>query len=700
MSEGAINRRRFMTLSAGVVSLPAAGFVATAGRARVEAQADSAVMQPRLAQPIQTPDVVEFQIREYLRMRIPKLEVPATAAEWTAESARLRKLVLHDVLFHGWPKEWLTAPAPFEDLGFVPSGPGYRIRKLRFEIVPGFTSVALLYEPEKVTRKLPATLNLNGHSPHGKAAEYKQKRCINNAKRGILALSPEWPECGELGVPENNHWFGAHLNLVGANATGFFFLSMSRPLDYLWDHPNVDRQRIGVTGLSGGAWQTIVLSALDERVHAAIPVSGYFPMVGGVARRGDIGDLEYNPPDLRMHVDYTTLTAMRAPKPTLLIYATEDPYCCLSPVEKLELYDPVVPFYKLYGKEAAFAFHENTDPGTHNYQLDNRQQSYAFFNTHFGLKGDAKEIPVDHELKSCEELVVGIPADNLTILGLARKIAAGRRRDAIPAEGPARTAWAQKARENLAKIVRYASVTVKHPWAMAATKRIGVATISYRLQMSNDLSATAISVRTATTLPAAPVMCVLNDAGFQAVKQEVYTVPSTAPVSANCRANPVAFQANRGQDVWAVNLLFTGDASPDALGEAKAEFANSALYTQLIASIGDRPLGLQVAQLIAVLKWAKARGGSTAPCRIDSTGIRSQITTLVAVALEPGLVGDVVIREGMPSFQHLLDKAVTYQDAPDLFCLDLYRDFDVDPLVALAGETKITQKFLGAGGTC
>ena len=118
----------------------------------------------------------------------------------------------------------------------------------------------------------------------------------------------------------------SHLNLVGTCATGLFYLAMRRGLDYLWEHPNVDQNRIGVTGLSGGAWQTIVLSALDERVAVAIPVSGYFAFISGIERNSDVGDIEYNPPDFRVDFDYTVLTAMRAPRPTLLMYGAEDEY--------------------------------------------------------------------------------------------------------------------------------------------------------------------------------------------------------------------------------------------------------------------------------------------------------------------------------------------------------------------------------------
>ena len=168
----------------------------------VYAQSTPERLSPILDSQLQSPEVVEFQLREYLMAHVAKLPAPTTSDQWSAEAQRIRKHLLEDVVYHGWPSEWVNAPPKFEDLGTIESGEGYRMQKLRYEVVPGFYSSAILYEPATIHGKVPAILNVNGHDyPLGKASEFKQKRCINFAKRGIIALSLEWLECGELFDP-------------------------------------------------------------------------------------------------------------------------------------------------------------------------------------------------------------------------------------------------------------------------------------------------------------------------------------------------------------------------------------------------------------------------------------------------------------------------------------------------------------------
>lgn len=693
MSNAAVSRRTFLQTT----SLAAAGAVlaepsAARGEASQTNPSPAKASNPR----IQTPDVVEFQLRQYLMKRIPPLPKPKDAAKWTAEARRLRIHLLDNVILHGWPREWIESRPRFEDLGLIPSGKGYRLRKLRYEIVPGFWTTALLYEPENPRGKAPATINLNGHDPGGKAAPYKQIRCINNARQGMFALSLEWLGMGEMRMPENDHWNGGHLNLVGASATGLFYLAIRRGLDYLCEHPGVDASRIGATGLSGGAWQTIIISALDERIAACVPVAGYFSFTSAVERNSDVGDMEYHPHDLfAAGGDYSTLTAMLAPHPALLIYGATDEYGLRAPMQKSHLYDEVKPFYELYGKPENFAWHENVDPGTHNYELDNRQQSYAFFTRHFGIPLIEREIDVRPEVKDHAALDVGVTEGNLTILGLAKKFAAEIKRSPIPAEKSPRDEWVRTSRAHLRDLVRFTPVTVKHAWPVFSDRRKGIATLAHCLQFSNDLTATAISMKSATAPPDAPVVILLNDAGVEQLR------PTDDVVSQHIA---------RGEHVLAVNLLFTGDASPDLpKGEAArvpeqyreafppAVLADvmdwlvktrppSALYSLLLSAAGDRPLGMRAAQLIGIAGWLRELG-SVRSISIETVGIRSQISGLIACALEPSCFADISVREGTTSLGHLLDHAVRFQDAPELFCLDLYREFDIDALAAL-GEPR------------
>jgi hypothetical protein len=124
-------------------------------------QTDPQQLAPILEKTLQAPEVTAYQLRQYLMNRVQTLPSMTDAGKWTAEAGRIRRHLLDDVVFHGWPAEWVNAAPKFLSVGVI-EGKGYRIRKLRYEIVPGFQSVALLYEPEHRDGRLPAILNPNG----------------------------------------------------------------------------------------------------------------------------------------------------------------------------------------------------------------------------------------------------------------------------------------------------------------------------------------------------------------------------------------------------------------------------------------------------------------------------------------------------------------------------------------------------------
>jgi hypothetical protein len=260
---------------------------------------------------------------------------------------------------------------------------------------------------------------------------------------------------------------------------------------------------------------------------------------------------------------------------------------------------------------------------------------------------------------------VGLPKDNLTILGLARKLAGEIKRDPIPAAGSARAAWAASERTKLKTVTRYQPTEVKRAWRLNNTKNKGLETLSYRFEFANGLGATAVWAKAMASPSNAPATLMLNDEGKKAAGAEV------------------SDRVNRGEQVLALDLLFTGDSAP--------EKPLPGTYALKLATTGDRPLGLEAAQLVAVANWLRAVSDNR-PIRLESAGMRSQVAGMLATALEPELFSELVTHEGMDSLGHLLDVPIAFRDAPDLFCLDLYKDFDLDRLAVLAEPARLTAK--------
>jgi hypothetical protein len=209
-------------------------------------------------------------------------------------------------------------------------------------------------------------------------------------------------------------------------------------------------------------------------------------------------------------------------------------------------------------------------------------------------------------------------------------------------------------------------VSVEHAWALNNTKNRGLETRSYQFLFANGLSAAGVWAKAMTSPVKSPVAIVLNDKGKKSA------------------ATLVSERVNRGEQVLAVDLLFTGDAAPK-----QEDFEE---FPLMLATTGDRALGVEAAQLIALAQWMRKSYGSP-NIRVESTGIRNQVVALIAADLEPSLFSDVVIQEGMSSLKHLLDAPVKFESAPDLFCLDLYKEFDIDRLAKLAAPAVVTQKY-------
>lgn len=644
-------------------------------------QGTNKLTSPILKQELQSPPLLADQLRHLMLKSVPPLVLPGTPEQWTQQASQIREREL-SVLYHGWPKEWVVSPPHFEQTGII-DRPGYRIVKLRYEVVPGLYSVALLYEPEHFSGKIPAVLNVNGHGPGGKAVEHKQKRCINQARRGMMALDVEWFNFGELKADGNDHSYLRFLDFAGLNGMGLFYLEMRRGLDYLASNPNVDPGRIAVTGLSGGGWQTMMLSTLDTRVSASVPVAGFSSLITAIEHPEYAGgDPEQDAPDMRQGVDYTQLVAARAPRPTLLIYNEMDDCCFRAGVVKQGVYSDIRPFYELMGAPDSLQWYENQDPGTHNYQIESRERSYEFFDSVFHLNASAKEdSDTDAEVQQEGALEVGVPDNNLTILGLAQSLAKQIHHQA-PDRPDAR--WVEAQRKDLEAITRYKQVNVTHAWLLSATHEKKLESHSYRFEFSNGLSAPGVVFDSVVAPEAAPAIVMIADAGMPSTMVDVGNAVSS------------------GQRALVLDPLFFGQNVPNI--QLGSDRPGSVAFAQLLTTIGERPLGMESAELVAVIQWLNrnADEGTSTPHKgwadsaqskssvgVITIGPRAETVALTAAAIEPALFSRIEAQKSISSFMDVFDHPSDYRAAQDVLCLDFFRDFDINTLTAIASPVQV-----------
>lgn len=626
--------------------------------------ADADGLKKLLEAPILTPRVTVAELQEFLDPRIPRLPEPKTADEWVKETDRLRKEVLGKVVFRGEAVRWRDANTKTEFLDSL-KGEGYTIKKVRYEIIPGFWVPALLYEPDGLMGKVPVMLAVNGHDRLGKAANYKQARCINLAKRGVIVLNVEWLGMGQLNVPGNHHGAMNQLDLCGTSGLSLFYLNMTRGLDLLLRHPNADPKRVAVSGLSGGGWQTIFVSGLDPRVTLSNPVAGYSSFRTRIQHFKDLGDSEQTPNDLATVVDYTHLTAMRAPRPTLLTFNAKDNCCFEAGYALPPLQRAAEPFFKLFQAEKNLRTHVNHDPGDHNFGLDNREALYRMVGDHF-FPGDqaysAKEVPCDKELKTPEVLTVELPKDNLTTNAVALKLASDLpRRGEWPGRKEQAIAWQDTRRSSLKKVVHLPDYQRVSRTLDQKNSGGDYKTESGKLKVG-PWSLPVIEVTRGEAKRAA---IVVGDGGRGAV------------------AAQVADLVKAGYRVFVADLYSFGECRPPS---------HDWLWGLMLATVGERPLGIQAAQLDALARWVGGR--HSGELKVVAVGPRTSTVALVAAAANPASISALELHEPLGSLKEVIGGNRPVQTAPELYCFGLLEQFDLVDVAALVAPRPVVIKKL------
>jgi dienelactone hydrolase len=265
---------------------------------------------------------------------------------------------------------------------------GYTVDRLCFQSLPGLYVTANLYRPADVPAgdKLPAVLYVCGHGHRGPEGVKTSYQCqpIWFAKHGYVCLIVDTLDRGEVKslhrglYSEGRRWWLSR----GYTPAGVECLNGMRAIDYLISRPDVDPERIAVTGISGGGAATFWIAAADERVKAAVPVSGMADLQAYVAdNKTDVHcDCMLLPNAFAW--PWTRIAALVAPRPLLFVNSDNDRFFPMDANERI-----INRLERLYGILGAGDMVDSVmSVGDHAYRKDIRQAIYRFINTH--LKND------------------------------------------------------------------------------------------------------------------------------------------------------------------------------------------------------------------------------------------------------------------------------------------------------------------------
>ena len=271
---------------------------------------------------------------------------------------------------------------------------GYIVENIRIESFPGFYITGNLYRPVNAKPKNAAVLSPHGHLKDKRLTDYVQIRCAVLARMGAIVFAYDMVGHGD------SHQVDSH-NMPIAMLLQTW--NSKRVLDYLLSRPDVDPERIGITGGSGGGTQTFLLTAIDNRITASVPcvqVSAHF--FGGCICES--GMPVHKTKDFQ--TNNVEVAALCAPRPMLLISDGNDWTRNTPRVE----YPYIQKVYALYNAEhkvenAHFAAEK------HDYGYSKRAAMYNFFAHHLKLNaGKVSWTPTVNE-----DFVTILPPDQLRI---------------------------------------------------------------------------------------------------------------------------------------------------------------------------------------------------------------------------------------------------------------------------------------------
>jgi dienelactone hydrolase len=361
--------------------------------------------------------IERFLQQETERVSKRFLDGAKTFDEWQPRRERLRREYYE--MLGLWPLPEKT-PLHATVTGTVDRGE-VTIEKVHYQSKPGLYVTGNLYRPREVKGRLPAILYVCGHSGKGRDGNKTafQDHGMWFARHGYVCLIVDTLQLGEIAGKHHGTynlgrwWWQAR----GYTPAGVECWNGVRGIDYLVSRPDVDAEKIGVTGISGGGASTIWIAAADERVKVAVPVSGMSDLESYVSHKIINGHCDCMLMVNTYGWEWTTIAALIAPRPLLFANSDNDSIFPMDGNRRI-----IARLREVYGMYRKLELvDEYVSKGGHDYRPDLRKAIFGWINKHLkgetGTVDDATDPPLPGEQLRVFPTDKEVPADarNATI---------------------------------------------------------------------------------------------------------------------------------------------------------------------------------------------------------------------------------------------------------------------------------------------
>ncbi len=332
-----------------------------------------------------TPSEADQRLADYFRTETARLEADCLSGIETLEQWEARRPVYRRQLLEMLGLDPLPEKTPLKAMTTdTIEHETFTVKNVHFQSRPGLYVTGNLYIPNTLDGPAPAVLYVCGHAQvkkdgvaYGSKAHY-QHHAGWFARHGYVCLIIDTLQLGEIegihhGTYRHGMWWW---NSRGYTPAGVEAWNCIRALDYLQERPEVDPQRLGVTGRSGGGAYSWWIAAIDDRVKVAVPVAGITDLRNHVVDGCVEGHCDCMYVVNTYRWDYPLVAALVAPRPLLISNTDKDNIFPLDGV--VRTHEKIRRIYRLYGADDKLGLHITEGPHQDTQEL--RMHAFVWFN--------------------------------------------------------------------------------------------------------------------------------------------------------------------------------------------------------------------------------------------------------------------------------------------------------------------------------